>query len=383
MLKTIPASTIEIDEPNEAVAEILDQIDFEALLDNSVGIVSCNLEYITNGSVEKLAEKLPFDILGSTTTISDICGEADENQLSLMVLTSDTLSFATGVSDALNDNNEEKISKTYDATVDRLKKKPSLGIFFAPFILDVSADDQLHSLDKVSDSIPLFGTVALDYVENVRDPRTIYNGKDYSDNMALLLIAGELNPLFFVESISEELFLKQKAIVTASQGNLLQEVNSIPAIEYLESLGLVKNGVLDNIPLVPLSVDVGDGGLPSARAIFAVTPDGAVICGGDMPKDATLGVGSFDAEDVKTTATHLAEKIKSSGSGRCALIFSCMGRNRALGLDPMHEIERIQAVLGTSIPYLFMYSGGEIYPDYVDGKPLNKALNDSIIGCVL
>lgn len=383
MIKTVHAFTLEIDEPDEAIEEIIDQIESADLLANSIGILSCRLDFITNGTVKALCEKLPFDVLGSTTIISDMCGEADEYQLSLFVLTSDTVSFSSGVSRSLSQNTSANITELYETASKDLPSNPSFGLFFAPFMLEVSADMQLHALNEAAGDIPLFGTVALDYVENVRDPRTIYNGNDYTDCMSLMLIAGDINPQFFVENISEHLFLKQKAVVTSSEGSILKEVNNISAIEFLESLGLAKDGMLDSIPLVPLSVDVGDGGLPSARAIFAVTPDGSVICGGDMPEDSTLGVGSFDSEDVKATVTNLATNITQVENATCAIIFSCMGRNRALGLDPMHEIERVQTVIGDQIPYLFMYSAGEIFPDYIDGKPINKALNDSIIACVL
>lgn len=382
MLQTMYASTLEIDDPSEAIEEILEQIDIDALLENSLGILACEREFILNGTVQALCDKLPFDVVGNTTNVSDICGEADEYQLSLMVLTSDTVSFAAGVSKPLGESTEDDLSALYNQLSDSLPGKASLGLFFAPFMLDVSADEQLKVLNETSQGVPLFGTVALDYVEQVRDPRTIYKGKDYTNCLVLALVSGEVNPEFLVESISEERFLQQKAIITASEGNLLKEVNAMPAIQYLESLGLAQNGTLENIPLVPLSVDVGDGGRPVARAIFAVTPDGSVVCGGEMPEGAALGVASFDAEDVQSTTKKLAHAIKDAENSKGALVFSCIGRNRALGLEPMHEIEQMQAILGKDMPYFFMYSGGEICPEYVDGKPLNKARNDSIVACV-
>lgn len=383
MIKLLCASTIEIDDPNDAVEEVLDYIDMGSLLTSSVGIIGCNLEYITNGTVKKLCERLPFDIVGSTTYISDACGKADEYQLSLMILTSDTLSFATGATDPLVESPTQSIAKTYRHVAKNLPSEATFGIFVAPFMLELGADSQLKALNEASENIPLFGTVALDYIDSVRDPRTIHNGSDYADRLALLLVSGESEqPHFFVKSISDELFLKQKAVITASTGSILQEVNEIPAVEYLESLGLAKDGEIENIPIVPLSVDTGDGGHPAARAIFAVTPDGSVICGGDMPKNATLGVGTLESSDVQKTATELAKQIINIENSSGAIIFSCMGRNRALGLDPLHEIDQIQAVLGSSLPYLFMYSGGEIYPEIVQGKSLNKALNDSIIACI-
>ncbi len=382
MITMLNASTFEIDDPDGAVDDILGQIDGTGLKANSVGILSCNLEFLLNGTVQALCEKLPFDVVGSTTTISDICGEADEDQLSLLVMTSDSASFSAAASAPLGKCAEKDIADLYDKAAQGLPGKAGLGIFFGPFLFEVGADAQVCALDKASGGIPMFGMIALDYIFESRDPRAIYNGADYKDCMALLLISDDVEPRFFVESISPEKVLQQKAIVTSSEGNILKSVNDMPAIQYLETLGLAHEGTIESIPLVPLSVDTGDGARPIFRAIFAVTPDGHVICGGDMPEKAILGVGSIDAEEVQATTTKLATEIMESGKANGAILFSCIARNRALGLDPMHEIERLQSVFGDSIPYLFMYAGGEIYPDIVEGKALNKALNDSIIACV-
>lgn len=382
MINIIRAATTEIDDPAEAINEILDQISKENLLANSIGIIGCNLDYVLDGTVKDLCDKLPFETIGSTTYISDLCGQADEYQLSLMVITSDTVSFSTNVTEPLAEPPTKQISAAYQEALQNLKAEPKFGLLVAPFSLEVGADSQINTFNNVAGGIPLFGTVALDFLEAVRDPRVIHNGNDYTDCMAFVLVSGDIEPQFFIRSISSELLLKQKAIITSSTGNLVHKVNEMPAVEYLETLGLAKEGEIESIPLIPFSIDMGDGGRPVARAVFAGLPDGSIVCGGSMPEQSGLSIGIMEASDVQKTASDLAEEVAQLDNVNGVLIFSCIGRNRALGLDPLHEIEQIQAVFGDKIPYLFMYSATELFPEHVQGKTLNKVHNDSLIACV-
>lgn len=383
MLKLMNASTFEIDDPDIAVDELLEQLDLEDLAKNTIGIIGCNLEFQLNGTVSALCEQLPFETIGSTTYISDVSGEAGEDQLSLLVLSSDDISFTAGLSESMAEDPENCIKSLFAETAEKASSGPAMGFVVGPYLLNAIGDLQVRALDEASGGIPFFGTIALDFIEAVRDPRVIFNGEGYSDRMAMVLLSGDFKPQFFVEAISEKYFLKQQALITASQGNLLMEVNNMPAVNYLETLGLAKDGVIDNIPLIPLSIDIGDGGRPTTRAVFASTPEGYVICGGDMPEKAVLYVGAFEPDDVGDTAEKIARDASDVEGCSVVLLFSCMGRNRALGLDPHHEIERIQETLGDGVPYLFMYSAGEICPVTADGGLINKAHNDSIIACAL
>lgn len=382
MVNIVYASTFEFDDCTQAVEDILSQIDGKKLLAHSVGIVGCNIDYILSGTIKTLGERLPFEFIGGTTSINSMCGEFGEDQLSLLVLTSDGTSFSCGTTDSLIENPDEKIAATYARVASKLPEEPTMGIVIAPYLPAISGDDQIKALDKASGGIPFFGSVALDYAESMRDPRTICNGENYSECMTMLLLSGKPDPKFFFVAIPENHFLKQKAIITSSEKNILKAVNNMPAASYLESLGLVHEGYFDSIPSIPLSIDIGDGGSPVARAIFAVASEGEIVCGGEMPEGAALGIGSLDSRDVQDTAEKLARDILELGECEGALIFSCLSRNTALGLDTMLEIEKLHSVLGDKLPYLFMYSGGELYPDIVKGKVFNKAHNFTMIACV-
>lgn len=381
MVRTLYASTLEFDDSQAAVEDILGQLDLKGLDANSVGIMTCPAESLKDEAIKALADALPFDLIGCTTLMSDLCGEWGEDQISLMVLTGDDIEFSCALSDQFDDNCEATIADLYESALSGLSTSPVMGLTFAPFMYLIGADRQVRALDKASGGLPIFGTVALNYSDKVEIAYTFVGGDYHEDRMALLLIGGSFDPKFFFASIPETRFLKQKAIITASDGNVLKEVNGINAMAHLETLGIADGNKIESIPLVPLSIDIGDGATPVARAILASTDEGHIICGGDMPIDAALGVGFIDRSDVQETAQQVAQEALDSGANNGVIIISCFSRLGALGLDTSLEFERVQSVLKGKVPYLMLYSAGELYPEIIDGKTYNKAHNDTMLAC--
>ena len=103
MINMYTARTSEIDEIDEALAEIESQIDFTALKKNSGGLIFCHIDFVESGVVAALCEMLPFDVIGMTSMAN-----ADEHgyslfELSLTVLTSDEVSMtASAIADFLH-----------------------------------------------------------------------------------------------------------------------------------------------------------------------------------------------------------------------------------------------------------------------------------------
>ena len=59
-----------------AVSEILEQLDVEhTLLAHSLGILHCYSEFCENGIVKAICEKLPFDVVGNTTSSLSASGK--------------------------------------------------------------------------------------------------------------------------------------------------------------------------------------------------------------------------------------------------------------------------------------------------------------------
>jgi hypothetical protein len=256
--------------------------------------------------------------------------------------------------------------------------------------MNVGGDFFVDALTKISDGVPNFGMISVDHNSDYHEACVIHNGKTYFDRYAFVLLAGNVHPRFAMAGVSSPQISQVKGVVTASRGNQLQTINNKPVLEYMQSLGIAKNadGTLVGINSFPFVVDYNDGATPVVRAMFATTPEGYAVCGGDIPVGATLSVGFIDADAIiATTREALLSVLASDEKPDCILMYSCVGRYFTLGYNPMAEIAEVQKLMETAaIPYQFTYSGGEFCPVYAQNKEdfvANRNHNDTFVICCL
>jgi hypothetical protein len=376
------AYTEEIDEIEDAIDEILSQLDLDSLLSNTVGIVSCYREFLETGVVRALADRLPFDVVGATTLANGTSGYSGNMLLCLSVLTSDDAELSAVMSDPLTPENfKDPIAKAFKQATSLLSEPPKLLIPFLPLIPNVGAEAMLHELERLSGGTPMFGMIACDKNLGLVDSATILNGRSDHSALALLSISGSIEPKFFVSAISDDKVQKQKAIITSSEGNLLKEVNDMPLMEYFRTIGLTFGDGLEGINAIPLVVDYNDGTKPLVRAAYMVTEEGYAPCGGEMPNRGTLSIGFTDTPDILRTAKSTVMNALSSGENDCLLLMPCLARYLELAADPLAELESVAGVIGDA-PYHMCYSGGEVCPVYGEsGEAINRFHNFTFIAC--
>jgi hypothetical protein len=108
-----------------------------------------------------------------------------------------------------------------------------------------------------------------------------------------------------------------------------------------------------------------------------------VVCGGVMPVGATLSIGSIDFADVMNTTSGILNSALEAGERSGFVMFSCLTRNLALGMDSEAEMRKAHAIIGEAAPYQFTYSGGEVCPVYgPDGRLVNRFHNATFVACV-
>ncbi|MDR1730521.1 MAG: FIST C-terminal domain-containing protein [Synergistaceae bacterium] len=395
MIKALTAHTGEIDNTEAALAEIMEQLDLKNnLLKNSIGLITCYSEFIDTGIVKALTSALPFETVGTTTLGNLVPGSLDTLSLTIMVLTSDDVSFSVGLTDSITSDSPEDealCAAAYEKAAAKLpdfpEKKPLLILSFAPLLMNVSGDFYVTAFDRVSGGIPSFGPVAVDHTSDYHTAQILCNGESYADRCAFVLLSGEVVPHFFIASISSDKFFQDKGLVTDAQGCLLKTVNDVPVVDYLKSLGLPQNedGTLSAINIFPFVVDYNDGTRPVVRAIFALTPEGCVVCGGNIPTGTTLYVSAFDSAEVLSTTEEALRQALAQRKFDCMILYSCVGRYFAMDYNPLGEMESVQKLIPEGLPYQFTYSGGELCPVHAQGTQslTNRNHNDSLIICAL
>jgi len=393
MIQSFTLFTAEIDDVETAVAEILAQLDEKnGLLKNSIGLLHCYSDFIESGVVEALEGALPFDILGTTTLGTATRGSEELAELTILVLTSDDVTFVTGLSEPILEENEAIITDAYKeaaTAAGKFGEKPALMINYAPLLLNVGGDFFVKAATAATGGAPVFGTLAVDDNLDYHDSQVLYKGDAYKDRLAFLLLFGDVTPKFYLASISEEKVLRDKGVVTDATGNQLREINDVSVSDYLSSIGLTKeeDGTISGINAHPFVVDYNDGTVPVVRIMFAITPEGYAVCGGDIPVGATLSVGFIDGDEVVKATVERLDEIISSEKPNALLIFSCVGRYFSLGYNTSREADEVSSVLDdTDIPYTLSYSGGELCPTQStegDAELTNRFHNDTFIVCAL
>ena len=381
MIKSFTATTHEIDDAAAAVAGIKAALDLENnLLKNSLGIISCFSEFEETGVLRAICDALPFDCIGATTCLCTAGGGIDQIILTITVLTSNDCDFKT-LEIPIDEDFDNSINSSLSGLGEQSTGKPALFLSYFPLIKMISGDMMLEAIDRATGGIPVFGNTAIDHTNDFSTSRTIYNGAMFSKSLVMGAIYGNVEFSFAIASFEKDKIKNQKAIITESTGNLLIGVNGKKAMEYFKEIGMTKDELASGSAIVPLMVDNMDGTMPIARAVFALTPEGHVVCGGKMPTNKPLTIARINREDVLHTTETVLETLVS---GDCTILsYSCLARYLVLGVNNKAEAEKIREVAGDT-HFLFAYSSGEICPlPDADGKLKNYYHNYTIVFCRL
>jgi hypothetical protein len=390
MIKVLNACTYELDNPEMAVTEINDQIDIKNnLLKNSVGLLFCHSKFIEMGVMEVICKSLPFDVLGCTSMFlaqvgADKAIKTGDVMLTVTVLTSDDIEFATGVCEPLTEANAvDCIQTLYQKTASLFNGKPELAFAFPPTMFNITIDTITATLDHASGGIPIFGTVAVDMEVHIRQPQTIYNGVEYNNRMVLLLFKGPVKPRFFFIRFSEKIALTQDAVITNAEGSRIFSINNKPAASFLDELGLIGSGQGGFSHAIPLVIGDSEGNNPEVVVVQNVTPEGTLVCSRNVLAGGILNIGAITADHVLESAKTLFRDIKKHGGGAGLFIVSCLLRSIVLGAGSIAEIELLQQEMGSySCPWVYVNSGGELCPRYTaSGEMVNQALQYALIAC--
>jgi hypothetical protein len=369
MIKAQTAFTRELDDPKAAAEDILSRLDLSALPKNNVGIITFYQDMHETGVLEAVAEALPFDTVGCSVLASGANGEFEFEQLSVTVLSSDDVSFATAVSGEITAENAEEVTRgCYREARASLGADPSLILAFGPITRDISGSRYTQALSDESGGIPVFGTLSNTGII-YEDARVAHNGKAGQTIITLLLISGDIKTRFFTKAISDSNITRRGSFVTESEDYLLKKINDVSVRDYLFDIGVV-TGDTGAIASLPILVDYKDGTKPTAYSMYGNTDRGMLV-GGLVPVGAEIAFADVDYDSVMSTADdalnmiaqYLENQELENEGASLLLIIPCFSRCLTLGMQSEDEMKKTaEKLAGFGVPYMFLYSGGEICP---------------------
>ncbi|MDR2552875.1 MAG: FIST C-terminal domain-containing protein [Treponema sp.] len=392
MIKVLSAHTREIDLADAAVNEILEQLDVEhRLLAHSAGVLYYYPDFA--GVVKKLCERLPFPVLGGTTSNSAVPGTLKSGSdaggdiiLTMTVFTSDTIAFSAGISEPLGDDPRLPVEKLYRqlmASAPEKTEKPAMLFLITPRLLQIPGDDYLAVLDSLSGGVPVFGSIAFTHSADFRDIRSCFNGEEYASSLGILAFWGDYEPRFFHSIITDDRMINRRATISESHKNRIRRINGIPAVKYFETIGLAQGGEIMGVDSFPLILHLKDGSR-LVRTVLAVE-EGEILCSGAVPPHVPVDFSfcgkDFVVSSAKKTLLECSKWLRDKPCGG-VLIISCAARRWTLGADVNAELRGINRILGEA-SYHFAYSAGEFCPVEVKKGLKNSFCNYSMCICAV
>ena len=242
-----------------------------------------------------------------------------------------------------------------------------ISIFFSDGLLKDSAGLLSGLEEKLGKSFPLVGASASD---NLTRQKTLlfFNDEILSDAACGILWGGKLN--FGVGMAHGWKPLGKPRIATKSFGNVLGEIDSLPAAqiyeEYLnQDFASIKKNLRHISVLYPIGVHLADEEEYLLRNITDVTDRGELILQGNVPQGSTLRLMIGTKESCLASVEQAVNKAKLellNRSIRFALVFDSVSRYSLLGRAARKELTLIKEGLDNNIPFAGIYTYGEQAP---------------------
>ena len=402
-MKSAIAISYELDDVNAACDELIEQISKKLVFEKeSVAVLYSQPKIDSKKLSSLLHERLGIPVFGGTTVAAAMLSSEGYLEFSVLlhVMTADDCFFSVAISQSMEGGDtRQTMLNTYEAALNGLKQKapneePKLLFCITSIVQSFAPDDNLSLLTKISSDLPIYGFVAGDDFE-FEHQEVFLNNESHKDVMVILLIAGNVKPLFIVKNLASTQNF-QKATITKSEANIIYEINSKKASDYMRELSFVTDDsdILWNFQFFVSTPDAeNDDGIAYSRALKTMDKEtGAVSCFAGVPQGSEIALQYCDDVGVKLTCEQameeLNEKVAKAEKGNyeysTALLTSCCLRHAFLAHNADAEGSTISTMIPKSIAASGLYGFGEIAPTSIQGKKaVNRFHNATLTICLL
>jgi hypothetical protein len=406
-MKSYVITINEIDDVNDAVELLrkkMGRLGLPGKLKKTTfGIISTHADAIHSGVYKAVCDELPFETAGFATDSQSPDGETGIYLLSVLILTSDECEFSSGCTDIFGDSNakdtETLVQNCYNGLKQKLSSEPKLCLFYAPHHTEHFPGDYLHAITQIDSHTPIFGAVSTD-IENLTNISrdgvfALHNGKALKDNVAMVLISGNIKPQFFISSFTEDAVqMRNAGTITKCTRNIIEEIDNMPAVEFLKQIGFfgLNNDEVKIDAGTATATFILDYGqkFDISRAFTDFTETGGVFCMGLVRENAKISFAISEPAAVTETTHEVVDKVLDNGA-KTVIFYSCVGRRLGLLNNPMAEFDILKSKLSVpndinAVTYIASHCGGEISPFMMpdeNGKEVvfNCEHNQTLVAC--
>ncbi len=355
----------------EAFAEVREQC--EAALEGKppqAGLLFAAIDFEHQELLDAINDAWPgIELIGCTTDgeLSSCLGFR-EDSISLMLLASDTIDFASGLGRALSEDAQAACAQAAEQARAKTKLKPRLCIT-TPESLTISGQQTVEALRKaLGEDVGLFGGRAADH-RKYESTRQFCGREVVSDSVPILVLSG---PLFYSIGVASGWKpIGDPGMITRARGDMVYEIDGAPAVEFYRGLLGKEFKLSPDIPLIILNAAGEPEYLrPSTGDIDDET--GAIKYMSDVPEGVRVQVTVTDRAAILDGCEESVRKAMRGFSDikrpEAGVIVSCSARRNLLGTKAPEEFRILREQVGQDLPLCGFYSAGEIGPQKTDSS---------------
>ncbi len=336
-----------------------------------LAIVFCSTHYNGKEILRGIKEILPEAKIFGCTTAGIILSSGIENQgVAILAIKSIKINFGLGaVQDIRSGEENFKGKELAKASLDSLgPHKKSFFMMLSDGLIANSSELIRGAQDVLGRSFPFVGGASSDNF-TFNQTFQFFQTQVLTNSAVGIVFGGEIN--FGLGTKHGWKPLGKPRIATRCQGNIIKEIDAVPAIKIYEeyfgkdSQELHKIKLATMTVLYPLGVFVSGEQEYLLRNAIDVTGDGSLVCQGDVPQGSEIRLMMGNKESCLMAAEQAAREVIDNMHGKIpklAFIFNSMARQKILGKLANKEIEIVKATLGEETQIFGFYTYGEDAP---------------------
>ncbi|SFC63883.1 Uncharacterized conserved protein, contains FIST_N domain [Zunongwangia mangrovi] len=314
--------------------------------------------------LEDIREEFPYHHLIFGSSAGEITGEnVTENSIAVTLIEFQKASFEVKTANILDFNKNGEALGYHLAS--QFEKENLKHFFIVSEGSFVNGSSLIKGIEKYTkQKITLTGGLCGD---GARFEKTLasYNENPKEGEIIMIGLYGESLEVTYA-SYGGWIPFGPERIITKSKGNVLIELDDLPALDlYSKYLGDKAQELPQAALLYPLNVTEEGKTYSLVRTILNIDAQNkSMILAGDVPEGAHAQLMMATVDGIAQGAATAASKAmeRHSKSPELALLVSCIGRRIVMDQRVEEEIEEVSEILGEQAKIAGFYSYGEIAP---------------------
>lgn len=361
----------------------------EAVPSPDVVLLATSVRYGRDGPARGAASASDLPILGASAL--SVATEAGwrERGVAGMALRSDAAAVRRGRIDRVAEIDPEAFAERWDAAVPRHEGGTEV-LFFA----DAGVSDwaeRMRALHRRRPDVRAYGACSVFDTGLAPGDRGFLENWQWFGGEALagslVFAAFPSNGGFRVVSAVRHGLAEigRPARVTRSRGAVIETIDDRPAAEHFRRYigdGEPRLDGYGNLVAFAVSRDDLDLRTPQYSLPLVFHEDGSVRTLAAVPEGSRIALTSASRTQLIDAAREAGRAVRASAGGRpdAVLVFSCAGREVALGGRCAEEIRAVSSAFEDSPPLFAMYSGQEFAPESSGGPVAPTAYSATVVG---